>query len=279
MLFIDEFSEVRKVIERNKRISAGNPLRTQHILPHEMYIDVPFMHHFGSLLKNKDLQGKLTVFVAVRPFMAEYDAVEGLQILKLMNPVMLYYLDSAAAKALVTQPLQGIISYEEGAIDYLCLLTAGHPYLLQFMLNKLVDKVKRERRKIITSQDIKGIEEQMISEGPAYDAQFEVVVSDYSVAEVMNAQEAQLGKGTLALVAKLGCEHENRWVFEKQLFAEMTSYKIPIEKTASLLSQLVRAKILEESISSETLSYRLAIPLLHKRFVKQNLFLKYFNRL
>src|SRR5262249_21324966 len=253
VLFIDEFSEVRKVIERNKIALQKTPLRTGNLLPHEMYLDVPFMHHLSSLLKERDLKRKFTLIVSVRPFMAEYDEQEELQILKLMKPITLYYLDEPAAKALITEPLAGQLDYEAGAVDYLYRLTAGHPYLLQFILKLVVDKMKRDHRRTIAVADIQAIEERMVSEGPAFDAQFAVAISDYSVAEVTHPQEALLGKGTLALIAKVGHEQPEGWVFEDQIIDGMLPQKIPVEKTSSLLSQLVRTKIIEENHFEGTL--------------------------
>src|SRR5204863_7105580 len=136
---------------------------------------------------------------------------------------------------------------------YLHRLTAGHPYLLQFILKQLVARIKRERRRTITLADVKAIEERMISEGPGYDAQFAVVISDYSVSEVMSEQEAELGKGALALIAKIGHEQAGGWVLEEQIFNELLKHGISAEKSASLLSQLVRTKIVEEDSSEDTL--------------------------
>ena len=79
----------------------------------------------------------------------------------------------------------------------------------------------------------------MISDGPSYDAQFAVLISDYSVDEIMHRKEAQLGKGLLALVATLGQEQEG-WVDSNQIFGMFSSYKVPEEKTAAILSQLAR---------------------------------------
>jgi hypothetical protein len=42
--------------------------------------------------------------------MAEYDSKEDLQILKLTKPITLYYLDEQAARALITEPLVGILT-------------------------------------------------------------------------------------------------------------------------------------------------------------------------
>ena len=105
VLFIDEFSEIRKVIERNKDVLQKNPSRVGNLLPHDMYIDVPFIHHLSSLLKDADLRRAMTFIVLVRPFIAEYDEREGLQLLKLMKPITLRHLDEASAKELITAPI------------------------------------------------------------------------------------------------------------------------------------------------------------------------------
>jgi hypothetical protein len=276
VLIIDEFSEVRKVIERNRVALQHNPTRTANLLPHELYIDVPFIHHLGSLMKDRDLRTKLTLIILVRPFMSEYDEREELQILKLMKPIPLFYLEEPDAKALITEPLAGRIAYETGAVDLLYRLTAGHPYLLQFILKLLVDRLKREGRKVITLADVAGIERRLFSEG-SYDAHFEVLISDYSVAEITHPKEACLGKGALALVAKIGNEQSDRWVFEDQILDSLMGHKVPEEKTASLLSQLTRTRILEEDFQDGRLCYRITIPLLHERFIRQNFYPKYFR--
>jgi class 3 adenylate cyclase len=277
VLFIDEFSEIRKVIERNKTALTNNPSRTSKLLPHDMYIDLPFIHHLSSLLKDEALKQQVTFVVIVRPFLAEYDEREGLQLLKLMKPISLRHLDHEAARELITRPLEPHVAYEEGAVDYLCWLTAGHPYLLQFMLKLIVDRIKRNGRATIALADVQWVQERMISNGPAYDAQFAVLISDYSIDEIMHPKEAQLGKGLLALVSKLGQQQEG-WVDSIQIFEAFAKYKIPEEKTASILSQLTRTRILEEGVGDdESLRYRLSIPLVQERFVRQNLYRRFFR--
>jgi class 3 adenylate cyclase len=277
ILFIDEFSEVRKVIERNKSALHNNPSRTSKLLPHDMYIDVPFIHHLSSLLKDPQLKKQITFIVSVRPFISEYDEREGLQLLKLMKPITLYHLDEKAAKQLITEPLSGQVTYERGTVDYLYWLTAGHPYLLQFILKLIIDKIIREGRAMVTPQDIKTVEERMVTEGPAFDAPFAVLISDYSVDEVTHPKESLLGKGLLALIAYLGRDQEEAWVLSHEIFDALERYKTPIGKTSSLLSQLTRTKIVEEASVEGTLKYRLSIPLLRQRFLRQNLYLKYFH--
>jgi len=277
VLFIDEFSEIRKVIERNKTIETKNPSRVSRLLPHEMYIDVAFIRHLSSLLRDAKLKQDVTFIVLVRPFLAEYDEREELQVLKLMKSITLRHLDENAAKELITKPLEGRLDFDSGAVDYLCWLTAGHPYLLQFILKLIVDRVKRGGRRTVALADIKGLQETMVSDGPAYDAQFAVLISDYSIDEVTHSKESTLGKGLLALVAKLGHAREGSWVDDFELFEAFTKYKVPVEKTTDLLSQLTRTRILEEHMADENLQYRLSIPLVQERFVRQNLYRKYFR--
>jgi serine/threonine protein kinase len=277
VLFIDEFSEVRKVIERNSALLQHNPVRTSNMLAHDMYLDVPFIYHLGSLLKDRDLQAKFTLIVLVRPFMAEYDQTQELQMLKLMKPIMLYYLDPPAACALITEPLRGQIKFDEPAVERLLHLTAGHPYLLQFMLKVLVDRITRDGGRMLRLDDVSWLEKRMTSEGPAYDAQFEVLISDYSVAEIRHPKEALLGKGALALVAMLGQDQPDHWVSEKQIFDRLTEHKVPPEKTDDLLSQLTRTKILEQQVRDGRVCYRVAVPLLHQRLIQQNVYLRHFS--
>ena len=76
---------------------------------------------------------------------------------------------------------------------------------------------------------------------------------------------------------KLGHDRACRWVDETAIFDALVARNVPTQKAASLLSQLTRTKIVEEANQGEQLYYRIAVPLLHKRFMQQNLYLKYFR--
>lgn len=277
VLFVDEFSEVRKAIEQHKKTQINNPQRARNVPPQELYVDHTFMRHLSSLMRDRELKRRFTLIVAVRPFMAEYDERESLQLLKLMKPIMLYHLDEKSARSLITEPVKGHLDYDPVVVEHMCRMTAGHPYLLQFVLKTLVDRVRRESRQRVTTEDLAWVESRMITEGPGYDAQFSVMISDYSVDEISIPQEKRLGLGTLALIAKIGHEQEGGWVFERQILDALITQRIPREKASSLLSQLLRARIVEERAAEGDLSYRMTIPLVRKRFVQQNLYLKFFR--
>jgi hypothetical protein len=96
------------------------------------------------------------------------------------------------------------------------------------------------------------------------------------VDEIAHPKEAELGKGLMALVSKVGQDRDG-WVDAAEIFRALSKYNIPEEKTAHILSQLTRTRILEEGIDDDRLRYRLSIPLVQERFVRQNLYLKYFR--
>ena len=277
ILFLDEFSEIVHGINKNRIVSLRNPAREMNLLAQDQYVDAKFLHFFGTLLKDREFTKLYTLVVAVRPFMAEFDERENLQMLKLMTPITLYYLSEPQAKALITEPVRPDFTYHSDCVDYLWKLTAGHPYLLQFMLKDIINRVLRVRRRDVRIEDVKSMEERMILEGTAYEAVFEVLMSDYSVQEVTHPKEADFGKGTMALIAKLGDVQEEGWVLLDQLTPEIVPRHMPKEKLMSVLSQLHRTKILDEREDRRGLQFRVYVPLLRKRFVKQNLYTKYFG--
>jgi serine/threonine protein kinase len=277
ILFLDEFSEIVHGINKNRIVSLRNPSREMNLLAQDQYVDAKFLHFFGTLLKDREFTRLYTLVVAVRPFMAEFDERENLQMLKLMTPITLYYLSESQAKALITEPVRPNFTYHPDCVDYLWKLTAGHPYLLQFMLKDIINRVLRAGRHDVRIEDVKSMEDRMISEGTAYEAVFEVLMSDYSVQEVTHPKEADFGKGTMALIAKLGHVQEEGWVLLDQLTPEIVPRHMPKEKLMSVLSQLRRTKILDEREHRRGLQFRVYVPLLRKRFVKQNLYTKYFG--
>src|SRR4030095_9241820 len=97
---------------------------------------------------------------------------------KLMQPLTLSHLDVAAARALITEPLSGYLRYDDAAVEYLCTVTACHPYLLQIFLNRVVACVGREARRTVTLDDVLAIERTVLGDGSGFRAHFDVLVSD-----------------------------------------------------------------------------------------------------
>lgn len=277
VLFLDEFSELCRAIERHDELIRKRIARRETIHPHDMFVDVPLMHFFSSLLKSEQLRGKLTLILAVRPFVAEYDSEHGLQILKLTKPVYLYYLEEQAATRLIMDPLHGVFTIDKATIGTLYQLTAGHPYLIQFIMQELVEQVRGDGRTCITQSDVAAIRDEMISQGAVYSAQFDILDSDYSVDEVTDADKAELGRGVLAVISKFGTARKEGWVPERDVEQELAHYGIGERTAADILKKFEAAKIIEEKMVDEALCLRVCVPLLRKRYVAQNMLPRYFR--
>ena len=280
VLFLDEFSELCQTIDANEELLRKNPDREMKIHPHEMIVDVSLMRWFSSLMKSKEIAGKLVFIFVVRPFVAQYDADTQLSILKLVSPITLHHLRRPEAEALMVEPLGDRIEYEEGSIDYLYYLTAGHPYLIQFFLHEIINRIHRDGRSFIEKQDIIRFEEEVVSVEEAYDGQFTVLDSDYSVESVRNTEAAKEGRGVLAVIARLGGEQEDEdWVSVEKVRELLTYHGMAENEIYDILAKLRRAQIIKErKADEEKLEYRISIPLLRKRYIKQNMYQRHFQR-
>ena len=278
VLFLDEFSELCQTIDKNEALLQNNLDRGINIHPHEMIVDVSLMHWFSSLMKSEDIKGKLVFIFAVRPFVAEYDADTHLSILKLVSPITLYHLRKEEAEALMVEPLDGKIEYEEGSIDYLYNLTAGHAYLIQFFLHEIINRIRQDGRSCIEKEDITHFERDVVSAEEVYDGQFTVLDSDYSVESVRNPDAARKGRGVLAVIAHLGDEPgDDGWVSVEKLHNLLISHGMPENEIYDILAKLRRARIIEErQAGKENLEYRISIPLLRKRYAGQNMYQRHF---
>jgi adenylosuccinate lyase len=67
------------------------------------------------------------------------------------------------------------------------------------------------------------------------------------------------------------------WVNIEGVCQFVGEYGCSREDAYELVAQLVRAKILEERQNEDQLQMRMAIPLLRKRYVRQNMHPKYFR--
>ena len=75
-------------------------------------------------------------------------------------------LDFDQTALLVRQPLEGMLEYENSAVEAIWNLTAGHPYLIQSICHRLVSRANhRHSRAAITPQDVTGVVLKMKREG------------------------------------------------------------------------------------------------------------------
>ena len=263
VLFLDEFSELCHAIHKNENNEENNG----NVRPDEVLADVDLMRWFTVLIDNTEIKKKLVPIIAARPFVSEYDDRKRLNLLKLMNPITLDHLDENAAKALITEPLNGKVVFKEECVDYLYKLTAGHPYLIQFFLSNVVNS----NSQTVELQDVQQFENKMISEAGNYAAHFNVLESDYSL-NVLDKDSEQskpfsaAGKHVLTWIASEAGENGEGWVKTDRLSHEYTEFDFPVD-AETLLQQLENAKILERNQGL----VRISVPLLRKKYFRQRI--------
>lgn len=74
-------------------------------------------------------------------------------------------LDRASAVRLITEPVAGILTYDETVIEKILSLTASHPYLTQVVCFELFAYMQRQDRSRVTIQDIESVIDRAINRG------------------------------------------------------------------------------------------------------------------
>jgi hypothetical protein len=76
--------------------------------------------------------------------------------------IRLGYLSNRATRQVILEPMQSMLEYEELAVDRIASLTAGHPYYLQRILERVVEGTAVERCEIVTEEWLDSVLEQVL---------------------------------------------------------------------------------------------------------------------
>ena len=267
VLFLDEFSELYRAIKTSRHQNSPGT-RAEDI-----HADVRLIQWLSALMRNRNLTRKLVFILAVRPFVVDIDKDPDINLLRLTLTMNLSYLDKPAATKLMTEPVADDIDYDADAIDYLYHLTTGHPYLIQLMLSRILNRI--ENRNCITKQDIED-EEEILSLDRNAGPNFDVLESDYSMDVVDNRITENHGKRVLASIARKCDNSPEGWVGDKDLCEQLKQPDFKEDQIYDLLAQLRDANIIDEDENDEGgLKFRMSIPLLQKRYIKQNMYGRY----
>ena len=72
-------------------------------------------------------------------------------------------LDELSAKRLITNPCQGMLEYDEDAIQAILELSAGHPYFTQIICNALFGQARAENKSKVNRVDVESIIDRAIA--------------------------------------------------------------------------------------------------------------------
>jgi hypothetical protein len=118
--------------------------------PQAMQTLIPFL---GQLVSGEDrlrwvfafgrLAGKLPI---------QYDPIVSTSI-----QLRLSFLSPNEARELLEKPVEGILTYEAGAIDRIYQLTSGQPHLTQAIASEVFQRVVEQEREMATAEDVDAV--------------------------------------------------------------------------------------------------------------------------
>ena len=77
------------------------------------------------------------------------------------------FLDRKAAESLVKQPIEGLYTYEDQAIDRIIDITSGHAYFMQLLCHSLFARWQRDEKAQIGVEDVNSVTSEVVERGAA----------------------------------------------------------------------------------------------------------------
>lgn len=86
-------------------------------------------------------------------------------LLRLGVTVRLDYLDPEASERLIRDPMGQVLAYDDAVVRRIVHLTSGHPYYLQNLLHRLVNRVLQDQRREVRPADLEAVVSDLLDHG------------------------------------------------------------------------------------------------------------------
>lgn len=186
---------------------------------------------------------------------------------KISAPYMVGFLDEVSARQLVVEPVapdpinpnKGWLTYDPRVVDYIVRVTNNHPFLIQYMCNKLVARMNDLKQNTVNLNDITQISQEIVTK--ALHGQVMRLLWD-------EFDERQ--RKVLSCVATLSTSQHD-WVELGDIvdYHRNLNSVTPPEAIQTICSSLADAELLEYSTVSGTDAYRITIPI-YQEWIKLN---------
>ncbi|MGC1123136.1 MAG: ATP-binding protein [Candidatus Methanofastidiosia archaeon] len=153
-------------------------------------------------------------------------------------------LEKEDALALMKRPVRGLVRYSTEAREEILHLTSCNPWLLQLMLQCLVDHVNIKRNYRITSEDIEFVVSDLIKNSPPH---------------FTNLWEDSQDLEKVVLSAAAGFPLESIEISREEILTELAQTGLGDKEAKEILEELVRKDILERSRTGNTYFFGLEL--------------------
>ncbi len=164
-------------------------------------------------------------------------------------PLRLDHLDRQAAERLIRDPLGEMMTYSDEAVEEMLSLTACHPYYLQCMLYELIGHVAGERRRMVTSDDLRAVIPRVLQAGTHY------------FADLLQHVKGVTGVVVAALAHVSGRDNAEAAPDEIQASLQDYGFAISQSKLLRSLEHLRDTGVIERREEPRGPLYRIRIPL------------------
>jgi len=209
-----------------------------------------FIRALGDTAKNSPIQFLFSGRLSVLKFNEVFDW----QLLKLCKKLEIGFLDSSAAKELISKPSEKYLSWDATAVEELISLSGGHPYFLQYMCSALVSYANNKNANRILREDVNAVALEIV-QSKVEQSTIRLLYSDFE------------SSGTLVheLLERISKSRDTR-TSEKEIIPPGIRGKDREKMAVQLLQELVRADLLEVVVEGDSRLYSLKVGLIRLYF-------------
>jgi photosystem II stability/assembly factor-like uncharacterized protein len=123
---------------------------------------LPFVKALNRMIQSDDKQ---VVFLFVVGRRLKDLSSQQLQIFRGGRDRQIGLLKKEATLQLITRPAEGILTYQDAAVERIWMLTSGHPYFTQLLCQEIFNQAQRQRVRIVVESHVEAVIDEAINTG------------------------------------------------------------------------------------------------------------------
>ena len=157
------------------------------------------------------------------------------------------FLSASDTRRLITEPVTGVVEYEEGVTDRVAELTAGQPFYTQVVCQNLIDRLNDERRYDADTEDVEEVVREVV------DNPLPQMIFNWNAL-------SQIERFCLSVTGELS-RTERVWVSVEDVArfaeAEKTGYRVDAGAAAKAMEELFHGDLLEKDDAGGTYRFKM----------------------
>jgi hypothetical protein len=242
LIMIDELNAVDELWDRHQALS--------------------FVSHLKSLIQNKH---EVAFVLCVQETVYREALCFGRELLssplvQMGPPLRLDYLDPYAAQKLIREPMIQMLRYDDGTVERIVRMTAGHPYYLQTLLHRIVGTVAPSDKSAsisITADHVDAIVPELLADG------------NYLFNDLLREPQGGRSRAILGALAHAKRDAESGATMQEiQNTLDQHNISIPVSQLSRLLEYMCSVGTIQSSEGDQEAEYDVRVPLFSRWLVE-----------